>query len=346
MNGWGTYPWGFQAFGSGAYSAQPWGQDFPYLFWIDGIRDRISGNDLTDTSAGAAQWLDDNNVVQTTAATVPLNVTTGNRGLTGKGNWEQFLTSPTTPANQTTGSLGTGFYTHWVLGPGSGAISGNGATIVGAGSATEGSPLTFEVTVAGTVDFVKTGTLTHIQLHDGVSANYPLFKDSVGSVGSRAGTITAADLATAFPKLYDALGNVSPASAKHTFDWTPGVDTFTGVDTTLLTCDAGSGASAFLSCRAGARLRLADGTTSINIDKSYVAETTYPVEIITGPKVDDSNNIKMQLNVKVLGVWYIAIADFDGSFNPTTALTYFLSNDCQHSVNNHKVQTLKQTDWR
>lgn len=75
-----------------------------------------------------------------------------------------YLLNSATPATQTTGSLGTGAYCLWVTGGGSAEVSAGTATITGAGTATEGTHVTFTVTGAGTVTVTVTGTLTHFQL--------------------------------------------------------------------------------------------------------------------------------------------------------------------------------------
>jgi hypothetical protein len=91
-------------------------------------------------------------------------------GLLGEEQRSQFLGVTDTPATQTTGSLSTGSYTLWVIGTGSAAVTAGSATITGAGSATQGTPLTFTVTVAGTVTVTKTGTLARFQLENGAFA--------------------------------------------------------------------------------------------------------------------------------------------------------------------------------
>lgn len=78
-----------------------------------------------------------------------------------------LLLNSNAPATQTTASLGVGTYTNWVNGPGSALVSGGTATITGAAPATNGSPNTFNVTVAGTVIDTVTGSLNGFQLELG-----------------------------------------------------------------------------------------------------------------------------------------------------------------------------------
>lgn len=77
------------------------------------------------------------------------------------------LLNSAAPVTQTTASLGTGTYTLWVNGSGSALASGGSATITGAAAASNGSPNTFGVTVAGTVVVTVTGSLNAFQLEAG-----------------------------------------------------------------------------------------------------------------------------------------------------------------------------------
>jgi len=85
-------------------------------------------------------------------------------GLWIEGFATNYLLNSTAPATQTTGSLGINPYVLWVIGTGSAAVSAGTATITGAGTATAGNPVFFNVTVAGTVTVTVTGSLTRFQL--------------------------------------------------------------------------------------------------------------------------------------------------------------------------------------
>jgi hypothetical protein len=65
--------------------------------------------------------------------------------------------NPTAPVSQTSPSLAIGRYTLTVTGGGTVAVAGNTATITGAGTASAGTPVVFQVTVAGTVDYTVAG---------------------------------------------------------------------------------------------------------------------------------------------------------------------------------------------
>ena len=308
------------------------------------ITDQVSNNDLTDTSAGSTGYLDElnSNTFVSVAATEVLNIP--KTGPTSHANFEQFLTVPLTPANQTTASLGTGEYFLWILGGGSVAVSANTATITGAGSATEGTGVNFQVTGAGTVDIAITGACTHFQLTDGTISLYPIFNNAVGSIASRAGTIRAADLAGDFPKLKTAL----EGSFRMTGVWTPGVtysDTV-GNYADILRINNYVAFNNFLTQRINGRIYLGDGSGLFAaVDVDWVAGTPYPFEIVAGYNTALSAN-KMQLNVKVSGIWQTDIADYDGSFNPTTNMVFGLSNAYQSSIKDLKCEDLKQSHWR
>ena len=303
------------------------------------ITDQVSNNDLTCTSAGATGYLDELNgyAFVSVAATEVLNIP--KTGLTSHPNFEQFLTVPLIPANQTTASLGVGEYFLDMRGGGSVAVSANSATITNAGSATEGTGVNFQVTGAGTVDVVITGACTHFQLTDGMVSLYPIFNNTVSSIASRAGTIRAADLAGDFPKLKTAL----EGSFKMSGGWTPGVD-YVDVGTTEYILGVRSTASLLYLLSSG-RIRIYDGTNTLTININYISGTPYPWEIVAGYNTALSAN-KMQLNVYVSGAWQSEIADYDGSFNPKTDLTFGLSNAYQSSVKDLKCEDLKQSHWR
>jgi hypothetical protein len=93
------------------------------------------------------------------------------RGLLVEGQRTNYLLNSDTPATQTTGSLSTGSYTLWVVGSGSAEVSADTATITGAGTAMDGTPVNFSVTGAGTVAVTVTGSLTRFQMERGAFAS-------------------------------------------------------------------------------------------------------------------------------------------------------------------------------
>lgn len=94
-----------------------------------------------------------------------------------------FLNSGS-PATQTSASLTTGIYTLWMEGTGSVAVAGNTATITGAGTATAGAPVVFEVTGAGTVDYTVSASPTLVQAEDSIGPTS--YIATTGSAATRA----------------------------------------------------------------------------------------------------------------------------------------------------------------
>lgn len=81
-----------------------------------------------------------------------------------------IFVSPTAPATQTINLAATGRYALWVNGSGSAAIAQNSATITGAGTATNGSPVIINCTATGTVNVTITGSPNTCQLEAGANA--------------------------------------------------------------------------------------------------------------------------------------------------------------------------------
>lgn len=111
-------------------------------------------------------------------------------GLLLRSSRTQYLGATDSPATQTVTLSTTGKYTCWMIGSGSVAVSAGTATITGAGSATQGTPLTFTVTAAGTVTFTVTGTVTRFQCENSALAtNYIPNAGAAGTTVTRAADI-------------------------------------------------------------------------------------------------------------------------------------------------------------
>jgi len=302
------------------------------LYGLSGTIDVISRNPLTCTSTGPVYYIHPSTgELVTVPAGEPLNHPI--LGITSLPAFSQFLATPLTPVNQTTASLGIGEYFLWLLGDGSVAVSANTATTTNTGSATEAIGINFQVTIAGTVDVVITGECTTFQIIDKAFSLSPFLNNSTGTIASRAGTVKAAGLAANFPKLYDALDT---GGFKMSGTWTPGQDYTLWTPASILT---GSDINHLLQVDAIGGVVLNDEITTVALDIDFIAGTPYPWEIVAGYG-------SMQINIQVASVWQSVIADFDGSFNPTTAIVFGLSNPYQSSIKNLKVETLKNSHWR
>ena len=105
------------------------------------------------------------------------------KGLLIERNSANNLLLATVPATQTTASLGTGQYWVWVNGAGSATPSAGTATGSGFAPATNGTPSTFTLTVAGTVIVTVSGALNRFQLE--ASIDPTSFISSAASVLTR-----------------------------------------------------------------------------------------------------------------------------------------------------------------
>ena len=128
----------------------------------------------------------------TTFANNTLAITTGLGLLIEESRTNQLLNSAV-PATQTTGSLGTATYTLWVNGSGSATMSAGTGTGCGTGVASQGTPVNFTITVAGTCTVTVSGSLNAFQLEAGAFGTS--FIVTTGAAGTRnADNILAAGL--------------------------------------------------------------------------------------------------------------------------------------------------------
>lgn len=128
---------------------------------------------ITFTRASTATYFDSSGVRQIAGTNVPRidhePVTGAPRGLLIEGGATNHFDNSGSPVTQTSGTLSLGTYTLWMEGTGSIAVAGNTATITGAGTATDGSPVTFTVTTGGTVNYTVSGSPTLAQSEDNVA---------------------------------------------------------------------------------------------------------------------------------------------------------------------------------
>jgi hypothetical protein len=161
----------------------------------------------------------------------------------------QKLLNSDAPATQTTGSLGVGSWTLSVYGTGSALASGNTAVISGSASATEGSPNTFTVSTAGTVDITVTGLLDYFQLESGgfptsiiISAGSEVTRAATTLSNTTAGILTAESGAG---RIVGSLDGLRGLSSEVVFN------SSNAVQTEQIVADFGSGTSARFFKRVG-----------------------------------------------------------------------------------------------
>lgn len=94
------------------------------------------------------------------------------------------LLNSAAPATQTTASLGTGVYTLWVNGSGSAQMALGTGVGCGTGTATNGTPVNFTITVAGTCIVTVVGSLNFFQLELGAFGTSGIV--TAGTAASRA----------------------------------------------------------------------------------------------------------------------------------------------------------------
>lgn len=121
------------------------------------------------------------------------------------------LKNSAAPATQTTGSLGTGTYTLWVNGAGSATMSAGTGTGCGSGAATQGSPVNFTITGAGTCTVTVVGSLSAFQLEAGSFGTS--FIVTAGATATRAADVVTTALTVGASYTFSAIGTpLAPAS--------------------------------------------------------------------------------------------------------------------------------------
>lgn len=167
-------PKGFNSFGkkeraAGGLNPYWWSKGLTFWAPFDRVADPLKLNRgvsaMTFVRATTATYFPPGSGTRSIASAGELRIEANGALIEGQ-RTNHFLQSDA-PATQTSGSLGTGTYTLWMEGTGSIAVSANSATITGAGTATDGNPVTFVVTGAGTVDYTVTGSPTIAQAEDG-----------------------------------------------------------------------------------------------------------------------------------------------------------------------------------
>lgn len=137
---------------------------------LDGTTGTTFATAHTFTRASSATYRDSTGTRQTAATDAErLDHTSSGTALgllVEEQRTNQFLNSDS-PATQTISLTATGDYTLWMEGTGSAAVAANTATGTGFGTATEGSPVTFNISGTGSVDVTITAPVTICQLEKG-----------------------------------------------------------------------------------------------------------------------------------------------------------------------------------
>lgn len=194
-----------------------------------------NATDLLPTSASGASF--------TTFAANALRVTSGQGLLVEESRVNQLFNS-TVPATQTTPSLGTATYTLWVNGSGTATVSAGSGTGCGTGVASQGTPVNFTISIAGTCTVTVAGSLRAFQLEAGTFGTSLIV--TAGATGTRA-TDVIAQFVQAFGSAYSAFAQGVPlapaayATAQNLFQ----TDNATDAQSIKISRVASTGAVAF-----------------------------------------------------------------------------------------------------
>lgn len=172
-------------------------------FEVDFANTKALDRLISFTRAGSATYIDAAGALQTAGNDVPrFQYEAGGRclGLLIEHALTNYLFNSAAPANQTTPALATGTYCLWMVGAGTATISANTGTATGLGAASDGTPVVFTVTVAGTFNIVVAGGPTRFQLENWM---FPTsFISTAGAAGTRAVDVAQIN-STAFGNLWN-----------------------------------------------------------------------------------------------------------------------------------------------
>lgn len=213
-----------------------------------------------------------------------------------------FLNSEA-PVTQTTEALGTGTYMAWIDGTGSATIAANTATIMGAGAATDGTPVTFVVTGAGTVDVTIAGGPTRCQVEKSPVATS--FIVTAGSTVTRA-TESGEPHFTLPTELFDDKGTAIVW-------WRPGYGISDVVGAYGIISTADDIAFLFGTTPAGSSVRSWDSITTIWNGLAISANTWYKLIVKWGYLVGGVEKFRVGVDIGS-GVSWGTEQTFDGSY--------------------------------
>ena len=222
-----------------------------------------------------------------------------------------FLNSDT-PATQTTESLAEGTYTCWIDGTGSATVAANGATITGAGAAVDGTPVTFVVTVAGTVDVTIAGGPTRCQVENSVVPTSYIV--TVATAVTRA-TESGNPFWTLPTGLFDAEGTAIVW-------WRPGYgydDLPADTNYGILSCDDVGNSVVYNTSWGSESINSRDGVTSAEKATNWSTNTWYKLVVKWGYDVGGTEKFRVGVDTGAGVVWGTETS-FDGSYTLGTYL--------------------------
>lgn len=167
--------------------------------------DGISGHSGAFARGGTAWYSNLQNILSEYGANTPAF---GSNGLWVDGAGTQYFVNPDLPVTQNI-NLPMGDFCLWVTGGVSATLTADTATISSGGIATDGSPITFSVTGAGTVDVTISGSPTWCQLEAGDYPSSHIYND--GTPGD--GSTTLRSTQAGYPKYTIALMDADVAAA-------------------------------------------------------------------------------------------------------------------------------------
>jgi len=168
-----TYPSVDEDFANGRYWIYGGGYTSPYT--LNSITRASASTDLLPTSPSGYSYhtYSNNTLTLSPGFGVDIFETRTNQ-----------LFNSAAPVTQTTGSLATGTYTLWVNGSGSATMSLGTGVGCGVATASQGVPVNFTITVAGTCIVTVSGSLNAFQLELGVFGTSLIV--TAGATGARA----------------------------------------------------------------------------------------------------------------------------------------------------------------
>jgi hypothetical protein len=236
---------------------------------------------------------------------------------------ENYFLNSDAPVTQTIDftALGTGDYTLSVYGTGTVTSADVGATGTGHGAASDGTDITFNLSVVGTVSFtVAGGPPDYVQVEKKAFSTVPIV--TAGTSVTRDACIVRHPLAGRFNQAgFTVVCDFESATAQASFTTTDeGLVSVAESATNLLFIDSGG-------------LQSADGTTTAIVDPTLLADTKWRA-VVHGVEGGDFQVSEKDLGTP--GAWaHGTPAAYDGAF--TSGSWINLGYGCAHNLTFYKV---------